>query len=59
MVAKASWIDILMKNWVEPILFQVYIAEMQGDAFDCAEKNIHNWSQEDIQKVALSIILQN
>ena len=33
--------------------FQVYIAEMQGDASDCAEKNIHNWKQADIQKVII------
>lgn len=24
---------------------------MHGDAQDCAEKNIHNWTQEKIQKV--------
>eukprot|EP00794_Sanderia_malayensis_P017441 gene17441-19185_t len=31
--------------------FEVFVAEMQGDASDCAEKNVHNWSQQDIQKI--------
>ena len=34
--------------------FQVYIAEMHGEAQECAEKNIHDWTQDKIQKVNIS-----